>query len=87
MTTTDETNNREKEKPQKKKLTKSDIKCGDVREEFVDCVLTYSKCVREPGTTFQECLKPPHQFPPECNGFRAILYQCKRSLVCIVLLP
>ena len=65
-----------------KKHNASQIKCGKIRQEFIDCVMQYSECVRQPGTTFAECLKPPNVFPEECQGLRTSLYQCKRSLVC-----
>ncbi len=64
-----------------KKQTASEIKCGHLRQDFIECVMQYSECVKLPGTTFQECLRPPHVFPEECGGLRSALYQCKRSLV------
>jgi cytochrome c oxidase assembly factor 5 len=75
--TQEETQQNDKQQHQ----TVSQVKCGALRQEFIDCVLQYSECVREEGTTFQECMKPPHKFPDECQGLRTALYQCKRSLI------
>lgn len=71
----------QQESPALRKQTKSDIKCGELRQDFIECVMQYSECIKQPGTTFQECLRPPHVFPQECGGLRTALYQCKRSLV------
>ena len=54
--------------------------CAGARQDFIDCVLKYSECIRKPGTTFQECLKP-ELFPSECMNERERLNLCKRSLI------
>lgn len=54
--------------------------CAGVRQDFIDCVLKYSECVRKPGTTFQDCIKN-EVFPYECNSVRERLNLCKRSLI------
>ena len=54
--------------------------CAGARKDFIDCVLKYSECVRKPGTTFQDCIKPD-VFPSQCQNERERLNLCKRSLI------
>ena len=39
------------------------------RKDFIECVLRYSKCIQD-GGSFQECVKPNAEFPPECYEYR-----------------
>jgi cytochrome c oxidase assembly factor 5 len=54
--------------------------CGDVRQEFIDCILQYSECVRQPGTTFKDCVAS-HLLPEQCQPLRMKYFECRKALV------
>ncbi|KAL9655230.1 hypothetical protein ABK040_009005 [Willaertia magna] len=54
--------------------------CQGARQDLIDCVMKYSECIKKPGTTFTDCIKP-EVFPSECQNERERLNLCRRSLV------
>lgn len=54
--------------------------CDDVRQEFIDCVLKNSDCVRQEGTTFKDCITPA-LLPEKCKPLRLKLFECRKSMV------
>jgi hypothetical protein len=57
-----------------------DAACGEIRQEFIDCVLKNSQCIREPGTTFKDCIKA-ELLPEVCQPLRMKLFSCRTALM------
>ncbi|KAL0482310.1 cytochrome c oxidase assembly protein [Acrasis kona] len=51
--------------------------CAEDRNDYIQCILKYSECVRQPGKTFQDCVRREVKIPEECEMSRKVYYLCR----------
>jgi len=59
----------------------SNVSCGNIRDDFKDCVLN-SDCVKKENNKPSYCVTN-ELIGEECDSLRALMFECKRSLVSI----